>query len=150
MGWDPTERPFEIFYEYNEKKYPKWCTDHVMVAQIFSKKLCVTNSSLSSFLYLITLFMWSGILCLPSRTQFPDPDSFVLLASKTSLRLAHVSEKHEAVRVFLSCAPSWNRTNDLILKRDLLYQLSYGRIIKLRVNFASHCYLPKQLCACEL
>src|SRR3989344_3666591 len=26
------------------------------------------------------------------------------------------------------CAPGWDRTNDLILKRDLLYRLSYGRI----------------------
>ena len=28
-----------------------------------------------------------------------------------------------------SCAPSRDRTYDLILKRDLLYQLSYGRIL---------------------
>ncbi len=26
-----------------------------------------------------------------------------------------------------SCASGWDRTNDLVLKRDLLYQLSYGR-----------------------
>ena len=29
-----------------------------------------------------------------------------------------------------SSAPTWARTRDLILKRDLLYQLSYGRIEK--------------------
>lgn len=25
------------------------------------------------------------------------------------------------------CAPGWERSNDLLLKRELLYQLSYGR-----------------------
>jgi hypothetical protein len=29
---------------------------------------------------------------------------------------------------YYTCAPSRDRTYDLILKRDLLYQLSYGRI----------------------
>ncbi len=37
------------------------------------------------------------------------------------------TEKYEAVHTFRSCASSWIRTNDLILKRDLLYQLSYRR-----------------------
>jgi site-specific DNA recombinase len=27
------------------------------------------------------------------------------------------------------CAPSWSRTNDPLLKRELLYQLSYGRVM---------------------
>ncbi len=27
-----------------------------------------------------------------------------------------------------SCAPGWNRTNDPLLKRQVLYRLSYGRI----------------------
>ncbi len=27
-------------------------------------------------------------------------------------------------------APSWNRTNDPLLKREMLYQLSYGCIYK--------------------
>ena len=37
--------------------------------------------------------------------------------------------------VFFNCASSWSRTNDLILKRDLLYQLSYGRMsIKYQKN----------------
>ena len=31
--------------------------------------------------------------------------------------------------ISLACAPSRDRTYDLILKRDLLYQLSYGRLV---------------------
>gem|GEM_PF-3084481 len=30
--------------------------------------------------------------------------------------------------VCIKCAPSWNRTNDPLLKREMLYQLSYRRI----------------------
>ena len=29
-----------------------------------------------------------------------------------------------------SCAPSWNRTNDPLLKREMLYQLSYRRMLR--------------------
>ena len=40
-----------------------------------------------------------------------------------------------SVQALRTCAPSRDRTYDLILKRDLLYQLSYGRI---------HCLLQVQ------
>ncbi len=36
-------------------------------------------------------------------------------------------KKSGAVQIFFSCAPSWNRTNDPLLKRQVLYRLSYGR-----------------------
>lgn len=36
-------------------------------------------------------------------------------------------EKQHAGAVFLSCAPTRNRTWDRLLKRELLYRLSYGR-----------------------
>ena len=57
-------------------------------------------------------------------SEFSRPRLAVLPAGKTSLRLAQVKKQHT---LFLSCAPSRARTCDLILKRDLLYQLSYGR-----------------------
>ena len=38
------------------------------------------------------------------------------------------SFSHSVMSYWLSCnPPTWARTRDLILKRDLLYQLSYGR-----------------------
>ena len=48
-----------------------------------------------------------------------------MTAARTSI------EKSQAVEIFLSGAPSWIRTNDRSLKRRLLYQLSYGRVMKL-------------------
>jgi len=35
-----------------------------------------------------------------------------------------------------NCAPSRDRTYDLILKRDLLYQLSYGRELEIKNELA--------------
>ena len=40
---------------------------------------------------------------------------------------------------FLICAPSRDRTYDILLKRELLYQLSYGRKNKIKLNFKELC-----------
>src|SRR3989344_9086748 len=51
----------------------------------------------------------------PDFCRFPLPP----LDRRRRLRSRHST---------LKCAPSRDRTCDLVLKRDLLYQLSYGRI----------------------
>src|SRR3989344_2705908 len=71
--------------------------------------------------------MWSRIFCSPSLAKFLDPDSAVLQVCKTCLRLAPAIKNQQRCRFFIAGAPSWNRTNNLFLKRELLYQLSYGR-----------------------
>ncbi|MDB5189305.1 MAG: hypothetical protein JWL82_262 [Parcubacteria group bacterium] len=45
--------------------------------------------------------------------------------TKTSLRLAQ-AESLMQIRLSRACAPGWARTIDRLLKRELLYQLSYG------------------------
>src|SRR3989338_1896958 len=40
---------------------------------------------------------------------------------------AHKRAKKQSSLLFLPCAPTWIRTKDHLLKRELLYQLSYGR-----------------------
>jgi hypothetical protein len=49
-------------------------------------------------------------------------------------------KKQLAGAVFNRCPPGWNRTNDRLLKRELLYRLSYGRI------FASKLYHKQTFC----
>ena len=41
-------------------------------------------------------------------------------------------DKDVIILIIHLCAPSRDRTYDLILKRDLLYQLSYGRKLNIR------------------
>src|SRR3989338_409160 len=44
-------------------------------------------------------------------------------------------------RYFDNCAPTWARTRDRLLKRELLYQLSYRRV---RKNIAEYSILSKR------
>src|SRR3989344_6062293 len=61
-----------------------------------------------------------------SEFSQPAPRGF---ACSQNIAVVRTKRKKAPKGAFCSlCAPSWNRTNDLILKRDLLYQLSYGRI----------------------
>ena len=40
---------------------------------------------------------------------------------------SHKRAKKQSSLLFRPCAPTWIRTKDHLLKRELLYQLSYGR-----------------------
>ena len=67
------------------------------------------------------------IIFSPTLENFLGPDSrFALLGSHRSV--SHNNKKTGIYRFFYCCAPSWNRTNDPLLKREMLYQLSYGRM----------------------
>ena len=45
---------------------------------------------------------------------------------------------------FSFCPPGWSRTNDLLLKREQLYQLSYGRSGKILSDFLTLLQLRDQ------
>ena len=59
-----------------------------------------------------------------------EPPSLATLVPKTNAYTNSATRPIFLTRILFPnhCASSWDRTNDLILKRDLLYQLSYGRI----------------------
>ena len=80
----------------------------------------------SKIIFYVQLVVRDNFLAVARK--FPRPYLAVSCAHETSLRFA---QKHKTCRragVCVFCAPSRVRTYDLILKRDLLYQLSYGRI----------------------
>src|SRR3989344_5051626 len=58
------------------------------------------------------------------NTNSPSPLLPILPFGKTALPRFLFLKLTEV----LFCAPSWGRSNDLSLKRGLLYQLSYGRV----------------------
>ena len=61
-------------------------------------------------------------------------DNFLLKISATPPRV--VTLRLAQTYLLSVCAPARDRTEDLILKRDLLYQLSYGRMyLKKQIKF---------------
>ncbi len=60
--------------------------------------------------------------------KIPRPCLAVAKAFATSLRLAHSEKTCRRAGLFRLCAPTRIRTWDRLLKRELLYQLSYERI----------------------
>ena len=62
--------------------------------------------------------------------KIPRPRLAVFPAGKTSLRLAQKQKVPFRRDTFVFCAPTWARTRDQLLKRELLYQLSYRRSIR--------------------
>ena len=62
--------------------------------------------------------------------KIPRPRLAVFPAGKTSLRLAQKQKVPFQRDTFVFCAPTWARTRDRLLKRELLYQLSYRRFMK--------------------
>ena len=71
---------------------------------------------------------------LAAARQFSLPRLAVWPTSQTSLR--HAPKQKDSTQVLSFCfgAPTWARTRDLLLKRELLYRLSYGRISLRRLS----------------
>ncbi len=83
-------------------------------------------------------FLWPRIILVSSNQNFSAPAHHRQLLLAIWFRLA---QKHKTCRragVCVFCAPGWNRTNDHLLKRELLYRLSYGRIF----NYSQKHHIP--------
>ena len=89
---------------------------------------------------------WSRISCSPSLARFLDPASRFFLLEKHRCG-PHQRTKSRAGGTLFVGAPTWARTRDRLLKRELLYQLSYRRFMKTLHDSVRGFNTPMRICA---